>query len=120
MMPTTDTVSSQPTVPTARDRFDAPLSLARKQTDVTPVLHQQIEGWVKRTGHFRRLVQDGSVYIKGTVYVRDREDLAILASGKKGPTYSSQRHCPATPGRVAQFKTFTGAEVQDLYGRGSA
>ena len=82
MLPTTDTVSTQPTVPTARDKFDAPLSLARKQADVTPVLHQ-FEDWVKRTGYFLRLVQDGSVYIKGTVYVRDREDLAILASGTR-------------------------------------
>ena len=80
MLPTTDTVSTQPTVPIARDKFDAPLSLARKQTDVTPVLHQ-FEDWVKRTGYFLRLVQDGSVYIKGTVYVRDRDDIAILASG---------------------------------------
>ena len=68
MMPTTDNVSTQPTVPIARDRFDAPLSLARKQTDVTPVLHQ-FEDCAKRTGHFQRLVEQGSVYIKGTVYV---------------------------------------------------
>ena len=74
MLPTTDTVSTQPTVPTARDKFDAPLSLARKQTDVTPVLHQ-FEDWVTRTGYFLRLVQDGSDCIKGTVYASDREDL---------------------------------------------
>ena len=46
------------------------------------MLHQ-FEDWVKRTGYFLRLVQDGSVYIKGTVYVRDRDDIAILASGTK-------------------------------------
>ena len=74
----------------------------------------QFEGWVKRTGHFQRLVEDGSVYIKGTVYVRGREDLAILASGTEGPKYSFQKPCPATPGRVEQFKSFTGANVPDV------
>ena len=54
---------------------------------------------MKRTGYFLRLVQDGSVYIKGTVYVRDREDLAILASGTKrrrAQRIASRRPCPAT------------------------
>ena len=113
MMPTTDNVSTQPTKPIARDKHGVPLSLSRKQTDVTPVLHQ-VEGWVQRTGHFQRLVEQGSVYIKGTVFVRGREDLAILASDTAGPTYSFQKPCPATPGRVEQFKSFTGADVPDV------
>ena len=51
---------------------------------------------------------------KGIVYVRGRDDLAILASGTTGPTYTFQKPCPATPGRVQQFKSFTGEEVPDV------
>ena len=44
----------------------------------------QVEGWLQRTGHYQRLVEQGSVYIKGP------EDLAILASGTAGPTSNVQ------------------------------
>ena len=109
MMPTTDN-STQPTVPIARDKHGAPLSLPRRQTGVIPVLHQ-FEGWMQRTGQFQRLVEHGSVYIKGTVFVRGRDDLAILASGAEGPKYTFQEPCPATPGRVEQLKSFAGGDV---------
>ena len=39
-MPSTDNASTNPTVPIATDKHGAPLSLPRKQTDVTPVLNQ--------------------------------------------------------------------------------
>ena len=110
MTPSTDSPTN-PTVPIATDKYGAPLSLPRKQTSVTPVLNQ-FENYVKRTGRFQRLIEQGAVYIKGTVYVRGRDDLAILASGTTGPTYTFQKPCPATPGRVQQF--------QVVHGRGSA
>ena len=110
MTPSTDSLSTNPTVPIATDKYGAPLSLPRKQTSVTPVL-DQLQNWVKRTGRFQRLIEQGAVYIKGTVYVRGRDDLAILASGKAGPKYTFEKPCPATPGRVEQFKSFTGEEV---------
>ena len=87
MTPSTDSLSTNPTVPIATDKYGAPLSLPRKQTSVTPVL-DQLQNWVKRTGRFQRLIEQGAVYIKGTVYVRGRDDLAILASGKAGPKYT--------------------------------
>ena len=112
MTPPTDSLSTNPTVPIATDKHGAPLSLPRKQTGVTPVL-TQFEGWMMRTGRFLRLVENGAVYVKGTVYVRGRDDLAILASGgTTGPTYTFQKPCPGTPGRVQQF--------QVVHGRGSA
>jgi len=110
LTPPTDSLSTNPTVPIATDKHGAPLSLPRKQTGVTPVL-TQFEGWMMRTGRFLRLVENGAVYVKGTVYVRGRDDLAILASGKTGPTYTFKEPCPATPGRVAQFKSFTGEQA---------
>ena len=105
MTPSTDSLSTNPTVPIATDKYGAPLSLPRKQTSVNPVL-DQLQNWVKRTGRFQRLIEQGAVYIKGTVYVRGRDDLAILASGMTGPKYTFERPCPTTPGRVQQFKTF--------------
>jgi len=42
------------------------------------------------------------------------DDLANLASGTTGPTYTFQKPCPSTPGRVQQFKSFTGEEVPDV------
>ena len=113
MTPSTDSLSTNPTVPIATDKYGAPLSLPRKQTSVTPVL-DQLHNWVKRTGRFQRLIEQGAVYIKGTVYVRGRDDLAILASGKAGPTYTFEKPCPTTPGRVQQFKSFTGEEVPNM------
>ena len=98
MTPSTDSPTN-PTVPIATDKYGAALSLPRKQTSVTPVLNQ-FENYVKRTGRFQRLIEQGAVYIKGTVYVRGRDDLAILASGTTGPTYTFQKPCPSTPGRV--------------------
>ena len=40
MTPSTDSLSTNPTVPIATDKYGAPLSLPRKQTSVTPVLNQ--------------------------------------------------------------------------------
>ena len=113
MTPSTDSLSTNPTVPIATDKYGAPLSLPRKQTSVTPVL-DQLQNWMKRTGRFQRLIEQGAVYIKGTVYVRGRDDLAILASGTTGPKYTFEKPCPTTPGRVQQFKEFTGGDVPDM------
>ena len=60
MTPSTDSLSTNPTVPIATDKYGAPLSLPRKQTSVTPVL-DQLHNWVKRTGRFQRLIEQGAV-----------------------------------------------------------
>ena len=89
MTPSTDSLSTNPTVPIATDKYGAPLSLPRKQTSVTPVL-DQLQNWVKRTGRFQRLIEQGAVYImqeiitnfNNTVYIPTDTDGRFSGSQK--------------------------------------